>query len=363
MTEPGWWEPQAHLSAALLGIDSNPWGNHRLFEPSSIWEQSTAEPWLNQAWLGSSATSKEDHRKEARFAHDPITGKATTSITFTRFDGTNGHVFAMRPDGSHVQQLTDAEGVQAHSTWAPNGRFLVFTQVDTDGASVQLQRTGSKQPQTLSGDLSWSMVPHVAPNSRRIAFTSNNDGNYEIYSVARNGSGLRQLTFSKAPVQQVGPKYSPNGKLLLFASDRDEADPANQQNLWTMASGGGPMRRLTQGLNNRESRSWSPDGSQIVSQTVLDGVGQIVVMDADGGNQRQITRIPSSTPVFSPGSIFPDMRGAVTPAWSPNGRWIAFASNHQGTYDLYRIRPDGTGLRRILKSPDDELSVGWGPRR
>jgi len=55
------------------------------------------------------------------------------------------------------------------------------------------------------------------------------------------------------------------------------------------------------------------------------------------------------------------MSGAVTPAWSPDGDWIAFASNHEGNYDIYLIRPDGSGLRRLTQSPEAELSVGWGP--
>ena len=360
MTELEWWHPLSN--AAALGLEPTGWGDWRAINHSALAERSTGLS-LDQP-LFSSPTPSADRSKDGdRIERDPITGRVRETITFTRFDGTNGHVFSVRADGSNLQQLTDAPGVQAHSTWAPNGRFLVFSQVDAQSSSVQLLRTGSSRVRTLSGALTWSMVPHVSPDSRRIAFTSNNDGNYEIYTVNHNGSDLRQLTFSEAPVQQVGPKYSPNGKLLLFASDRDEADRATQQDLWTMASDGGPMKRLTQGLNNRESRSWSPDGRRVVTQTLIDGVGQLVVMDADGRNQRQITRIPSSTPVFSPGGIFPDMRGAVTPAWSPNGRWIAFASNHRGNYDLYRIRPDGTGLHRILRSPDNELSVGWGPRR
>jgi TolB protein len=55
------------------------------------------------------------------------------------------------------------------------------------------------------------------------------------------------------------------------------------------------------------------------------------------------------------------MSGAVTPVWSPDGRWIAFASNHQGSYDIYRVRPDGSQMQRITRTSEPELSVGWGP--
>jgi TolB protein len=284
-------------------------------------------------------------------------------ITFTRFDGIAGHVFSIQPDGSQERQLTNAPGIQAHSTWAPNGRFLVYSQIDTNGSSVQAFDVITGTRRLISNHLSWSMVPHVSPDSSRIAFTSNNDGNHEIYEAHRirgGRFGIRQLTFTTKLVQNVGPKYSPDGKQILFASDRETVDPLTQQDLWVMPASGGKTRRLTNNLNNRESRGWSPDGRRIVTQTVTDGVGQIVVMDADGRNQKVITKIPSTAPLFSPGKIFPEMRGAVTPAWSPDGRWIAFASNHEGNYDLYGVRPDGTDMHRILATPEQELSVAWG---
>ena len=284
-------------------------------------------------------------------------------ITFTRFDGITGHIFSIQPDGNQERQLTNAPGIQAHSTWSPNGRFLLYSQIDSNGSSVRSLDIITGTSRLISGSLTFSMVPHVSPDNRRIAFTSNNDGNDEIYEAHRirgGRFGIRQLTFTDGLVQNVGPKYSPYSQQILFASNRETADPLTQQDLWLMPESGGVATRLSNNLNNRESRGWSPDGRKIVTQTVTDGVGQIVVLDADGRNQKVITQIPPTAPLFSPGKIFPEMRGAVTPAWSPDGRWIAFASNHEGNYDLYAMRPDGTDFHRILATPEQELSVGWG---
>jgi TolB protein len=291
------------------------------------------------------------------------------SITFTRYGGTNrdSHIFSIKPNGSGEQQLTRESGVQAHGSLAPDGAYLVYSQVTQTGSSIKSIDLTSKEAVVLSGDYRLSMVPNVSPNGKEIAFTSDNDGWYNIYTMHKDGSQINQLTFSKDPdrntkdqVQNVGPKYSPNGQQLLFASNRDEADRGNYQNLWLMPVQGGVAQRLSTNLNNRESRSWSPDGNRIVSQTIINNIGQLVVMDADGSNQQLITNIPDSCPTFAPGSIFPEMRGAVTPAWSPDGEWIAFASNHEGNYDLYLIRPDGGDMHRILATPEHELSVGWG---
>lgn len=283
-------------------------------------------------------------------------------ISFSRYEG-NGraHVFTMAPDGSDVRRVTSAPGVQAHSTLSPDGARVAYSQVNPRGSSIEVIDRSGGSPTVLNRGRNWSLVPSWAPDGSRLAFTSDADGNYEIYTMASDGSDVRQLTFTAPPIQHVGPKYSPDGSQLLYATDEDEADPANQQDIWVMPSSGGRGTRITRGINDRESRGWSPDGRRIVTQTVEDGVGQLVVLNADGTGQRRITDFPRTTPRFSPGGIFPVMSGAVTPAWSPDGDWIAFASNHEGNYDIYRIRPDGSGMERITRSPRPELSVGWGP--
>lgn len=287
-----------------------------------------------------------------------------STITFSRYVGQGtGHVFAMAPDGSQVEQITFGAGVQAHSALSPDGTRIAFSQVDATGSSISAVRGDGGAVVTLNRGSDWSLVPSWSPDGTRIAFTGDADGNWEIYTMASDGSDVRQLTFTDPPVQHVGPKYSPDGALLLYAMSEDGQDPSAPQDLWVMPSVGGTPTRLTHGLDNRESRGWSPDGRRIVVQTVIDGVGQLLVLNADGSGGRQITHYPADTPSFVPGGIFPAMRGAVTPAWSPDGAWIAFAANPDGDYDVYRVRPDGSGLTRITRTPTPELSISWGPPR
>jgi len=86
-----------------------------------------------------------------------------------------------------------------------------------------------------------------------------------------------------------------------------------------------------------------------------DGDYAIYAMNADGGRQKRLTKIAVDT--SSPRGLF----FQTDPAWSPNGRLIAFSSKRSGSFDIYVMRADGSGTRRLTATPEDDHHPTWSP--
>ena len=154
----------------------------------------------------------------------------------------------------------------------------------------------------------------------QIAFSSNRDGNTEIYVMAADGKNQRRLTNN--PASDYSPSWSPDGKRIAFVSRRDgHVHPMGwpTSEIYVMAANGGNQRRLTNNPFADWSPSWSPDGKRIAfsSDRDRDGDFNIYVMDADGKNQQRLTnnRHRDSAPAWF-NSAF-----AVAPAGKTLTRW------------------------------------------
>lgn len=95
-----------------------------------------------------------------------------------------------------------------------------------------------------------------------------------------------------------------------------------------------------------DSPSWSPDGSLIAYTSFRHGLGEIYVVRADGRGERRLTRHAAHDDHA---------------AWSPDGRRIAFVSSRNGNPELYVMNADGSGQRRVTASPGREYYPTWSP--
>ena len=149
----------------------------------------------------------------------------------------------------------------------------------------------------------------LSPDGATVVFTSQRDGDLDIYTMKTDGSGLRRLTRTLG--YDGGPIFSPDGKLIAYRAFHPQ----------TAADSTAYRSLLAQHL---------------VQPTRMD----LWVMNADGTNQRQITRLAGAS---------------FAPAFTPDGRRLIFASNTRqpttDNFDLYLVNLDGTGLVQVTTSP------------
>ena len=183
--------------------------------------------------------------------------------------------------------------------------------------------------------------PALSPDGKRVAWRSIRNANEEVRVARLDGTNVRNLTHH--PALDYAPAWSPDGRKLAFASTRGNS--LGLPHVWVMNADGTNAHALSRALGG-EYPAWSPNGKRIVFATnpaVRQDGFDLAVADADGANAHRITR----NDVYEMG-----------PAWSPDGRWIAFYAGNGGHHDLYLMRPDGS--RRRLLARGGEMP-SWSP--
>lgn len=302
----------------------------------------------------------------ARYSLCHVNRKINGKIAFSRVMNTgNIELFEMTSDGKHVKQLTFSEKfnsqtpiVNAHPNFSPDGNYIAFTSTRNGNANIFVMKSNGLNVQQVTRGSGYSEVPAFSPDGKRIAFSGNRNGTFEIFTINVNGTGLNQLTINNST--NDGPKYTPDGKSIVFSSDVNGSGNPRNRDLYIMESAtGGKLRRLTYGMDNRFSRSISPDGKRIVFSSTKNNVGNLFIVNIDGSNLKQITNVTGSGSGYSPLPDWPVFNGAVTPAWSPNGKEIVFADNSSGEYRIYKMNLSNGFKYKQLTSNGNDLSIGW----
>lgn len=196
------------------------------------------------------------------------------------------------------------------------------------------------------------LQPSLQPlGGKQIAFVSNREGNFEIYTQAVEGGTPVRLT--SHPADDAYPVWSPDGQRLAFTSERD-----GNAEIYIMLADGSGLVRLTQKFNQDFAPTWSPDGSRLawVRRVDLDN-GVIMAVNLENG-----------MPAGEEFALTGPLRYLDNPAWSPDGAYLAYGADfdHNNLSELGIVNQDGSAAR-MLEIPyanDPEFPVeftaaGW----
>jgi Tol biopolymer transport system component len=238
------------------------------------------------------------------------------------------------------------------------GGVIAFTS-DRDGNwEIYVMNADGTDPRRLTMNLLRDHRHAWSPDGRLLAFTSTRKGSEDIFvinvqDVLGGTASSSPLRLTDNPANEWSPAWSPDGTQIVFVTDRDRNSEVYVMNVADVLQGGGGAGsgssepwRLTHNRGEDDSPAWSPDGTQIAFVSNRDGNEEIYVMDADGGKQRRLT----------------DNDGDDWfPAWSPDGTQIAFTSERDGNYDIYVMNPDGSDPRRLTNNDADDWQPAWSP--
>lgn len=205
-------------------------------------------------------------------------------------------------------------------------------------------------PRRVTSDKSFCMKKNLcwSPDGSEIIFAREVGIEYCIWAVKPDGSGLRQISEStpdKSP--KVEPDCSIERRLVYVFYTYAGTD--GFLNIQTMDLEGKNVKRIipTPPQFNMHP-AWSPDGRTIAFVSTRDGNPEIYLCDPEGKNIRRITNDPAMD---------------EHPSWSPDGKQIAFNSNRDGNWEIYSMDADGKNAKRLTNHPSADTYPKWSPDR
>jgi serine/threonine protein kinase len=214
---------------------------------------------------------------------------------------------------------------------ARQGRRLAFARNYVDAniwrLTLDASRSGPPQLEKIASSSFREVYPHYSPDGKRLLFYSNRSGSVQIWTADADGSHAVQLTSMDPLAISGSPRWSPDGQYVSF-----DSNTGGHYHIYVVKADGGQPRPITSGAYNNFVSSWSRDGRYVYFTSGRTGRPEIWRAPFAGGDAEQVTRT-----------------GAECPDLSPDGQWLYFTKDG-GAGGLWRM-PVGGGEPVQLTGP------------